>query len=350
MNTQSLTLNRRSNIVLALLTLFALEGAGCVSGCSDGEPPSESVDHRLGVNKKVRFVGGGCSGSDSVIMPIGAKDTLTIEAANENIQLPADLNPQSSDPSVISVTPGTSPLTIDMMAHKAGKTDIELMSSGQRFDYLTFFAEPAKSVVFTAEPAVLAGGLLGLGISDVYGSCGNESCPMFGHSFVQWSTNPGGALSLIQDEQRIARFSGGTMPLNAEIIGKEPSLGGELVRHPIEIVDPTTVTEISGELIIPASSDQEKEQILPFPATVKANSNFYVRVLGTRQGKSSVAISRHDIVWTVPMGLIQLSQIEPADTVAEAFSADATPGDFGLKVSVALLANKEQTFNIKVVP
>lgn len=349
MNFQSLIHHARSSLFLALFTLFTLEGAGCIID-GDNEPAPAPVDHRLGVNKKVRFVGGGCSGSDSVTMPVGSKDTLTVQAAEESIQLPADLKAQSSDPSVIALAPSTDALTLEMQALKTGQSDIELMSAGQLFDGLTFFVEPAKAVKFSAEPAVVAGGRLGLGVSDVYGACGNEDCPMFGHSFIQWSFTPSMGLVLLKDEQRIAHFTAGSAATSAEIIGKEPSLGGELLRHPLEVVDPATITGLSGQLILPASSSEEEPQTLPFPAKVQAGASFSVRVEGLRQGKSPVAISRHDIVWTVPPGLVLFEQSEPADTVAEMFSAASTPGEFSLKATVALLGGKEQSFSITVLP
>lgn len=346
--------HRHTGLFLGLFTLFMLEGAGCIIDNDNTPPPTATPDPRVGFNKKVRFVGGGCSGAESVLMPIGGKDTLELQAADTSIMLPDDLSAQSTDPSVIAVSPGTDPFSIDMQALKTGKTDVELMSAGQRFDWLTFFAEPAKAVNFTAEPAVIEGGRLGLGISDVFGSCGNEDCVMFGHSFIQWSVSPSMGLALLKDELAIAHFTAGMTPENAEIIGKEPSLGGELVRHPIEVVDPATITGLSGQLTVLSNSNntgnQEEPMPVPFPATVPAGSSFTVRVEGLRTGKSAVAVSRHDVVWSTPAGIDLVPQNEPADTVAELFTAGSTTGSFSIKATVALLGGMEQSFSITIVP
>lgn len=332
---------RRAGLLLSALTFFTLEGAACFSD----EPPA-TTDPRLGREKKVRLVSG-CSGS--VIMPVGAKDTLTISPAEENTQLPADLTPQSSDPTVIAATPGQAPLTIDMQALKKGRTDIELLSAGQPFDGLTFFVEPAKAVKFRAEPSVLAGGRLGLGVLDTFGACGTEDCPLFGHGFIQWSIVPSGALTLLKDDVGIAHFTGGSAG-NGEIVGQEPSEGAELLRHPVEIVDPTTINGLSGQLTVNFSSGDEDPAPVPLPAKVAVETAFTIRIDGQRTGKPAVAISRHDIVWTTPAGISLVTQSEPADTVSELFSSGTTTGDFTLTAKIALLGGREQSFVVTVTP
>jgi hypothetical protein len=266
--------------------------------------------------------------------------------------LPSDLTPKSSDPTVIAVTPGSKSDTIDFQALKTGQTDIEVQSAGQRYDWLTFHVEPARGVKFRSEPAVLAGGHFGVGIEEIYGACKSDECLLFGHGFIQWSIEPATALTLLEDNVGIAHFTGAAIG-NGQIVGKEPSEGGELVRHPVEIVDPTTIMGLSGQLtVIPPGAVQPEEEPkpVPLPADVPINSGFTIRVDGMRAGKTPVAISRHDIEWTVPPGVGLVAQDEPADTVAELFSSGNMTGDFMLTAKVALLGGMQQTFVVKIVP
>lgn len=334
--------NRYTALLLSALTFVTLQSAACFN---DTEEPTATEDPRLGKEKRVRFVNGCAS---SVTMPVGAKDTLTVQPAEENGTLPADLTPQSSDPSVISVAPGQDPFTIDMQAKKIGQTDIEVMSMGKRYDWLTFHVEPAKVVKFKAEPSVVAGGHLGVGVTDVFGACGTEDCALFGHGFLQWSVVPSGALTLLEDNLGIAHFTAGIAG-TGDIVGKEPSGGAELVHHPVEVVDPTTITGLTGQLqIIPANSDPLAPVALP--AKVPVNASFTIRIDGTRLGKPAVAISWHDIAWTVPPEITLVPQNEPADTLTALFIASDKTGNFTLTAKVALLANKEQTFVVTVGP
>jgi len=331
---------RRKILFLAALCLFGVQGAACF--VDDPAPAQE--DPRLGREKKVRFTSG-CTGS--VTMPVGASETMHVASAIENVEVPADLTQKSTDPSVIEIKTVDNK-NFEMKALKKGQTDIEVYSAGARFDWLTFHVEPAKAVQFMAEPSVLAGGRLGLGITDVFGACGTEECPLFGHSFISWSVEPTTAATLLKDELGIAHFTGGMAGMG-DIVGDEPSEGGELLRHPIEVVDPATITGLSALLQLPAQGDNEAPAPVPLPAQVNANGSFRIRLNGDRTGKSPVAISRHDIVWTTPPEIILIPQSEPADTVQELFSASETTGTFTLTAKVALLGGMEKSFAVTVV-
>jgi len=50
-------------------------------------------------------------------MPVGATDTITVQAAEESKPLPADLTPKSADPTIIEVANPTA-TTFDMHALK----------------------------------------------------------------------------------------------------------------------------------------------------------------------------------------------------------------------------------------
>ena len=70
--------------------------------------------------------------------------------------------------------------------------------------------------------------------------------------------------------------------------------------------------------------------------------------MGERSGKTAVPISRHDIEWTVPMGLSPVGQLEPSDPFVTVFAADSMAGSFTLTAKVALLGGMEQMFVVTV--
>lgn len=332
--------HRRSYLVLGTMLMFA----GPTIACSIG-PITSTPDPRLGREKRVIF-SSGCT--SSVTMPVGATDTITLQAAQENTPLPMDLSPKSVDPTIIEIT-NPSSTTFDMHALKKGQSDIEVWSAGARYDALTFHVEPAKSVKFESEPAILAGGRTGLGITDIFGACGTDECPLFGHTFVKWSADPASSFVFIEDTKNLAHYTAIATPGKGAIVGTEPSEGGELVRHSVEIVDPATITGISGTLKESANtSDGNESTPVAFPASITPNAFFEVRVVGDRAGQSSVAISRHDIEWTIPPGLSLIPQAEPADPFAEVFAASDMTGSFTLSAKVALLGGKEQPFVVTV--
>lgn len=327
---------QRSFLVLGTLLMF---GAPTIACSVDIGPPAP--DPRLGKEKRILF-SSGCS--SSVTMPVGATETITMASPEENGMLPADLVPSSVDPTVIEVLQ-PSATTFDMHALKKGQTDITVSSAGTRFDSITFHVEPARSVVSMSEPAILAGGRTGIVIGDIFGACGTEDCEMFGHTFMKWSADPASSFTFLEDTKNLAHYTASTTPGQAALIGNEPSEGKELVRYAVEIVDPATISGLSGTVTF--TPDGEKTT-LPLPATVPAGTSWLeVRIFGDRAGKS-VAISRHDIEWTVPMGLTQIPQTEPADPFAEVFSTNDMPGDYPLTAKVALLGGKEQSFVITV--
>ena len=281
-------------------------------------------------------------------MPVGATETITMQAADENTPLPADLSPKSVDPTIIEIAKPSS-TTFDMHALKKGQSDIEVSSAGARYDVVTFHVEPAKAVKFMSEPAILAGGRTGLAITDIFGACGTDECPLFGHTFVKWSADPASSFVFIEDTKNLAHYTAIATPGKGAIVGTEPSEGGELVRHSVEIVDPATITSLSGTLKNTAStSDGNESTPVALPASIPANALFEVRIVGDRAGKPSVAISRHDIEWTVPAGLSLIPQPEPTDPFAELFTASDMTGSFTLSAKVALLSGKEQQFVVTV--
>jgi len=274
-------------------------------------------------------------------MPVGATDTITMQSPEENGMLPLDLVPTSVDPTVIEVLQ-PSATTFDMHALKKGQTDILVSSAGARFDSITFHVEPAKSVTTMSEGLILAGGRTGIAIENIFGSCGAPECEMFGHTFMKWSADPATSFTFLEDTKNLAHYRASTTPGKGALVGNEPSEGGELVRHEVEIVDPATITGLLGSVEFTVNGNGTESAL---PATIPVGSgSLGVRIFGERAGTSAVPISRHDIEWTVPSGFVQIPQGEPADPFVEIFATNDTPGSYTLTAKVALLAGKEQSF------
>lgn len=340
MRTSNRSPYRRSVLFLGTMLMFAAPTVACMT-----DPVASQPDPRLGRDKRILF-SSGCM--TSVTMPVGATDTITMQAAQDGATLPADLVPKSADPTIIEVL-NPSATTFDMHALKKGQTDIEVLSAGAHFDALTFHAEPAKAVVFSSEPAIIAGGRTGLAITDVFGACGTDKCPLFGHTFVKWSAEPAAAFTFLEDTKNLAHYQASITPGQGALVGTEPSEGGELLRQTIEIVDPAMITGLTGTLKNTASTGDGKESPqVPLPTSVPANAFFEVRIRGERSGKPSVAISRFDVEWTVPPGIGQVPVTEPSDPFAAVFSASDMTGDFTITAKVGLLAAKEQQFVVTV--
>ncbi|MBK9263511.1 MAG: hypothetical protein IPM54_27355 [Polyangiaceae bacterium] len=297
---------------------------------------------RLGREKRV-FFSSGCA--SSITMPVGATDTITVDPAQENGTLPTDLEPKTSDASIIAIA-NPSSTTFDMRALKNGQSNIEVWSAGARYDWLTFHVEPARAVKVESEPAILAGGRTGLAVTEVYGACKTDECLLFGHSFMKWTADPASALTFIEDTKNLAHYTASATPGTGAIVGTEPSEGGELVRHTVEIVDPATITGITGTI---KDTSNEDAKPVSFPGSIPINEWFEVRIVGERSGKIPVAIARHDIEWAVPAGLGQVPQSEPADPFVSIFAAPGTTGSFTLTAKVALLGGMEQSFVVNVV-
>jgi hypothetical protein len=331
--------HRRSYLVLGIILMFAAPLVACTI-----EIPPAPPNPRLGKEKRILFSSGCAS---SVTMPVGATETITMQSPEENGVLPSDLIPKSVDSTIIEVLQ-PSATSFDMHALKKGQTDIEVSSAGARFDSITFQVEPAKVVKFASEGSVLAGGRTGLAITDIFGACGTDECGLFGHTFVKWSADPAGSFTFLEDTKNLAHYRASTTPGQGALIGNEPSEGGELVRQNVEIVDPATITTLSGTLTNASTSNNEDPKPVPFPAVVTQSEFFEVRLFGDRAGKSAVPISWHDIEWTAPQGLTVLAQSEPTDPFASSFIASDMTGDFTITAKVALLGGKEQAFVVTV--
>jgi len=334
---------RRAFLVLGAFGLFAPQITACFGDIDVGTQPPNP---RLGKNGKVIFASG-CS--SSLNMAVGSTDTITVEAPDDKTTLPADLAAKSGDPSVLTVTEtGKEPLTFEMKALKKGQSDIEVDSAGALFDSITFTTEPVKVVTFQSETAVLAGGRVGLAVGELFGACGTEKCPLFGHNFMVWSAEPATSFSFLEDDSNLGYFTAGATPGKGDIVGKEPSEGGDLLRQTIEIVDPATIMSLNGSVTVQQNDDSQQVTV-PFPAKVPQSGSFSVKVEGIRAGKTPVAISRHDIVWTLPQEIMLVSQIEPADPIPDTFTVSSTAtGDVKMTAKVALLGGKEQAFVVTI--
>lgn len=336
---------RRGLLFLGALLMFGAPSLACDIDLGDWNTQPAN-DPRTGNNKRVIF-SSGCT--SSVTMPIGARDTITVSPVTDGAVLPEDLTPKSSDPTVIAIENPAS-TTFEIHALKAGQTDLEVWSGGTRYDWLTFHATPATRVSFVSERSVLAGGQTWVGLTDVFGQCGTEECVLFGHGFMQWSAEPATSFAFLSEDKttNIAHYRAEMTPSSAALIGKEPSAGNELVRHTIEIVDPTTITAVDGTLKESKVGEEEDPPTVSFPASVRPSNTFEVRVFGTRAGKDKVAISRPDIEWTVPAEIQVAPIFEPSDIYSTQFTTTNATGMFTLNAKIPLLAGKQQAFVVTV--
>ncbi|HRI69821.1 MAG TPA: hypothetical protein PK156_36580, partial [Polyangium sp.] len=336
--------NRRGFLFLATLLMFGAPSLACNIDLGDWNLES-TPSPRLGTMKKVIF-SSGCS--TSLNMAVGSSDTMTITEADSKVPLPSNLEPKSSDPTVIEIQ-NPMGVTFDVHALKAGTTDLQVWTGETLFDSLTFQAEPVKAVKFSSEPAVLAGGRTWVVVTDMFGACGKEDCPLFGHGFMQWSVEPATSFTFLEDQLNIGHYRAGTTPGMADLVGHEPSEGGELVRHQLEIVDPATITGISGTLKeSKLENDKDDPPVVDLPAKVRPNNSFEVRVFGARTGKNKVAISRHDIEWTLPTGMSAGVVVEPSDIYGSVFTTTDKTGDFTLTAKIGPLGGQQQQFVVTV--
>jgi hypothetical protein len=277
---------------LRLALVGAVAGVtACAVDVVDPQP-----DPRLGTQGKVRFVGGGCSGSTT--MAVGASEVLQVEPAAQQ-RLPGTLAFGASNPAVIRAQAGEAPNEVRLEAVAAGDSTVVVIGDGSAYDSLTFHAEPAASVRYDAVPRVFAGGMLDVQITDVFGACGDDECPLFGHSFLRWSSEPAGRFELWRDEAGTASLRAAASVGNAEVIGVEPSAGSPLVRAPVQVVATEEVDELAASLtLLSLDPESEAPAAVELPTTVPGGAFFCVQLRALRQG-GDVPLSRHDVRWTV---------------------------------------------------
>jgi uncharacterized protein DUF4118 len=159
-------------------------------------------DPRVGENGRIRFVGGGCTGS--TVMAVGGHVTLELQSSTTEV-LPGSLGVVSEDPAVIEARMNLDPEKIDLTAHAEGESRISVESEGETVDSLIFSAEPATMVKHTSVTRAFEGGAVDLRVTDVFGSCGEEY-PLIGEGFLGWRVEPAAAGDFVIDFGGTASF------------------------------------------------------------------------------------------------------------------------------------------------
>jgi hypothetical protein len=305
----------------------------------------DTGDPRLGELGRVHFNGGGCSGSTQ--MAIGSHETLTLEPV-AGVTLPADLEVRATAPEVISAEAGAEPATIVLRARDAGRSQVQLLDHGEAFDALTFGAEPARVVRFEAPPVVFTGAALDLVVTDVFGACGTDECPLFGHSFLTFRSEPEGAMDLALDDGGTATFHAGAAGA-LTLFGREPALHRDVVAHGVTIVPTDGFTTLHATLATIPLLEGEEARSFPLPGAVAPGTFFCVRIDALDEVGATVPVSRRDVSWEIQgeplVSLVPMDHAtEPYGTL---FVASSDAGSVELEASVALLG-VEATFALEV--
>lgn len=329
----------RKTILTAVLAT-GLMGAGCVHiGDGGGDP-------RVGEMGKVKFVGGGSGCSSSTVMAVGSTETLDLESATQE-DLPLDLVVDSTDPAIIEADAGETGAEVVLVAHDEGDSLVQLWSGSEVYDELGFSAEPAASVTFEAPEAVFAGTTLIMDVQEVYGSCG-EDCPLIGSSFIQWSSSPAGSLELVSDVNRKALFAVGEVG-DAGIVGDEPSLGTNLVDHPVTVLDLEDAGALDATLLVALPDDSILDPI-EMPAEVPVGSLVLVQLTAEGPDGSPVPLTIHEAAWSVEgdAGVMVPHEIEDGPLPeGPVYSAEGA-GEVTLVADVELMARTGR-FDVTVV-
>jgi hypothetical protein len=318
-----------------------LAAAACVllaSACG-----SSSEDARLGEEGRIRLVGGGCTSSTT--LAVGARVSLRMQSATED-GLPGELSVTSEAPSIITGRIGIDPTMLDLQALAQGESRVVITTEGEELDAFTFKAEPAGLVKHTAEPRVFLGGALDVVVTDVFGDCGEqEECRFLGHSFLKWRVEPSSLGSFVLDFEGVATFRAKAEGA-AQIFGREPVRGGDLVVQAFTILPVSEAKSLSATLTTISFDPKVSATTIALPGSVARPDAFSVRVDGVVSDGSSVPISWRDVEWR-----IQGEEIVAKTTLSEAGDRFGTPfitagsGKVTLVAEVAMLS-LEQAFEI----
>lgn len=252
-------------------------------------------DPRTGDNGRIRFVGGGCNSSTT--MAVGSKQVLTLEAA-EGTALPPAISVEARAPEVIAASEADTPGDVLLEAKAEGSSVVEVLSRGDAYDRLAFDAEPATSVHFTTVPRVFEGGHADIVVNEVFGSCGQD-CPLFGHSFLSWRSDPPGAFELIADERGTASFLATDTGM---LLGAEPVTGDDLVGAEVIVVPRDGVTGFSAIATTLPLMPDEPQRVFDLPGELSSGEAFCVQLMAERGELPPVPLSRRDVRWTIDGG------------------------------------------------
>jgi hypothetical protein len=323
---------RRTLLVLATVGATA---AACTSA------PDIAHDPRVGERGQLRFNGGGCSGSTT--MAIGSRETLTLEAVEGS--LPSELSARASDPDVIAAEMNEGTNEVTLRAQAAGQSRIEILANDSPYDALTFRAEAAFAAESLAQPRVLAGGSFDVAVTEVFGGCGTTECPLFGHSFLAWSTDPADALTLVVDDLGTATFIA-TQPQNVEVRAHEPALGNRIVSTSVSIEPLDDVTALAAHVVTIPLDDGEETITVQLPGSIPVGTAFWLRLEALRGELPRVGVSRRDVDWQVD-GAKAVATDQASALSGDLFVAEQA-GTVTFSANVELVG-LEQSFELEIV-
>jgi hypothetical protein len=252
----------------------------------------ETEDPRVGELGRIRFTGGGCSGSTT--MAVGSSERLTMEPVEEGASLPADLAVGSTEPGTIAVSAGGAPNEVVLQARQAGEAVVEVTTDGaELYDRLGFAAVPATRIDYRLPAAVLAGGTLALEVDEVYGLRDGEELALLGGGFLEWDTAPSDLLAPLRDEYRVALFVADGAG-QALLEGREPSGGATLVSQTVTVVAAEDAIELTAsmELLL---VDGEVVDAEPLPSEVTVGALFQLQVVASTTSGPLVPVARFDL-------------------------------------------------------
>lgn len=268
-----------------------IAGVLLVTGaCSTNDTPE---DPRLGELGKLRFTSG-CNSSTT--MALGSRATVKMEPVSG--ELPSDLRVDSSAPGIIAAELA-GPDAIELAAEALGEARIAVDRGGNLFDAITFDVEVATAAKYDTVPRVFIGGAVDVVVTEIYGACGTDECPLFGHSFLDWRVEPSEALPFDRDAYGTARFTAATLDA-VNVFGREPSTGRDLVAASLEIVSTEGIDGLRGTLqTIPLEEGEEARSFELGSGVVREGEAFCVRLDALRGSDAAVGVSRHDVTWVV---------------------------------------------------
>jgi hypothetical protein len=289
-------MNRR--IAFLAASVFFLTGA-----CSSGPEPSD--DPRVGELGQLRF-SSGCNSSTT--MALGSKATVKLEPREGTLR--GGLGVSSSDPGTISAEMGDATDEIDLRASSVGDARIAVNSGGEIYDAITFDVDVATAANYETVPRVFANGAVDVVVTDVFGACGTDECLLFGHSFLEWRSEPAIALPFVRDDLGTARFTAMSLD-SVDVFAREPSTGRDLVAATVEIVSTDGVDGFRATLqTIPLEEGEESRSFDLPGGEVQHGEAFCVRIDALRGSEPSVPISRHDVTWQIEGDAIEAIDAE----------------------------------------
>jgi hypothetical protein len=311
---------------------------GLMQGACADEPESATDDPRVGELGRVRFNGGGCTSSTT--MALGSRVTLQFEPIAA-VRLPPELELSMSEPAVISGRLSDGQERVELTATAAGESRLSLLlaPTGELFETLQFAAEPATAVRYQSVPRVFVGGRADVVITDVYGGCGSDDCPLIGHSFMSWRSEPSSALALRSDDEGTATFIANA-PGASQVFAYEPSADARLVALDIEAVpvDGAGVLTPSARTLPIREGEQARE--LDFSGGsfhVLAGEAFCIRLDAAHEEGASVPLSRHDVSWSAAGGVRAVAMEHAGEPLGTLFVAGSELATAELSARVPLL-------------